>query len=224
MKSNWETALVDKAQAVLSAWESRNETPAPAPLTRKALAAMIDHTLLKQQATLAQLDVLCAEAAAHRFASVCVNPVNVGHCAQALEATGIPVCSVVGFPLGASRSDVKAFEAGKAIADGAAEIDMVLNIGALKSERYAQVRDDVAAVAEVCHADGAHLKVIIEACLLTQLEKVLACLLCVEAGADYVKTSTGLSTGGATVEDVSLMRATVGPDIGVKAAGRYSRL
>jgi len=218
-KNSWESALIAKAEAVLRDWEARDAAPQPAAPTRDALAAMIDHTLLKQQASLSQLDVLCAEAAENRFASVCVNPVNVRHCAQALAEAGIPVCSVVGFPFGASRGDVKAFETEKAIGDGATEIDMVLNLGAMKSEQYALVRDDVAAVATACHAGGAHLKVIIEACLLTQLERVLACLLCVEAEADFVKTSTGLSTGGATLEDVSLMRATVGPEIGVKAAG-----
>ena len=188
-------------------------------LTVAQLAAMIDHTLLKPEATPTMVAKLCAEAQAYHFASVCVNPFHVAQCARALAGTGVLTCSVAGFPLGANIADVKAFEARRAIEDGAQEVDMVANIGALKSGDYALVRDDIAAVAGVCHARHAHLKVIIEACLLEDAEKVAACLLAVEAGADFVKTSTGLSMGGATVADVALMRRTVGPTVGVKAAG-----
>jgi deoxyribose-phosphate aldolase len=188
-------------------------------LTVAQLAAMIDHTLLKPEATPAMVAKLCAEAQANHFASVCVNPFHVAQCARALASTGVLTCSVAGFPLGANVADVKAFEARRAIEDGAQEVDMVINVGALKAGDYAVVRDDIAAVAEVCHARQAHLKVIIEACLLDDEEKVIACLLAVEAGTDFVKTSTGLSTGGATVADVALMRSTVGPTVGVKAAG-----
>ncbi len=189
------------------------------PVGRRALAGMIDHTLLKPEATPAMVDQLCAEAAEHRFASVCVNPVHVRRCAAALEGTDVAVCSVAGFPLGANVSEIKALEAARAIEDGATEIDMVMNVGALKAEDYALVSDDIAAVARVCVDSGAKLKVILETCLLDDLEKVVASLLAVEAGADYVKTSTGMNAGGATVEDVALMRHAVGPDIGVKAAG-----
>ncbi|MGT2802652.1 deoxyribose-phosphate aldolase [Streptococcus henryi] len=177
----------------------------------------IDHTLLKPESTQEQIDKLISEAIEYDFASVCVNPTWVAHSAQALKDTTVNVCTVIGFPLGANTSAVKAFETKDAIANGADEIDMVLNIGALKSGNYQLVEDDIRAVVE---ASGDKLvKVIIEACLLTDQEKVKACQLSVAAGADYVKTSTGFSLHGATVEDVALMRQTVGPDIGVKASG-----
>lgn len=177
----------------------------------------IDHTLLKPESTQEQIDILISEAIEYDFASVCVNPTWVAHSAQALKDTTVNVCTVIGFPLGANTSAVKAFETKDAIANGADEIDMVLNIGALKSGNYQLVEDDIRAVVE---ASGDKLvKVIIEACLLTDQEKVKACQLSVAAGADYVKTSTGFSLHGATVEDVALMRQTVGPDIGVKASG-----
>ena len=217
--SAWDKAFAEGARALLEQLTANPPQPVPRKLSRRALAGLIDHTLLKPQATPEMLTQLCREALEYGFASVCVNPYNVALCAAALADCKVLVCSVVGFPLGAARSDVKAFEAQRAIADGAGEIDMVINVGALKAGQFAVVRDDVATLAQTCHANGAHLKVIIEACLLTQFEKVAACLLCVEAAADYVKTSTGFSTGGATVEDVALMRAIVGPDRGVKAAG-----
>ncbi|SDB39906.1 deoxyribose-phosphate aldolase [Streptococcus henryi] len=177
----------------------------------------IDHTLLKPESTQEQIDKLISEAIEYDFASVCVNPTWVAHSAQALKDTTVNVCTVIGFPLGANTSAVKAFETKDAIANGADEIDMVLNVGALKSGNYQLVEDDIRAVVE---ASGDKLvKVIIEACLLTDQEKVKACQLSVAAGADYVKTSTGFSLHGATVEDVALMRQTVGPDIGVKASG-----
>ncbi|HEL1017671.1 TPA: deoxyribose-phosphate aldolase [Streptococcus equi subsp. zooepidemicus] len=177
----------------------------------------IDHTLLKADSVQSQLDQLIEEAKAYDFASVCVNPCWVAYAAKALKGTDVKVCTVVGFPLGATTSATKAFETKDAIENGADEIDMVINIGLLKQGDYQAVEDDMRAVVE---ASGDKLvKVIIEACLLTDDEKVKACQLAVNAGVDFVKTSTGFSTSGATVSDVKLMRQTVGPDIGVKAAG-----
>ena len=185
-------------------------------------AAMIDHTLLKADATRDQIEKLCAEAKKYVFASVCVNPTWVKYSAELLAGTEVKVCTVIGFPLGASTSAVKAFETKDAIANGATEIDMVINIGALKNGEYDVVRDDIKAVVDA--ANGTLVKVIIETCLLTDEEKVKACELAVEAGADFVKTSTGFSTGGATAEDIALMRKTVGPDLGVKASGGVRNL
>lgn len=177
----------------------------------------IDHTLLKADAKQEQIDQLLDEAVRYEFASVCVNPTWISYCSEKLQSSPVKVCTVVGFPLGATLSSVKAFETKEAIAHGADEIDMVINIGAAKDGNWQLVEDDVRAVVE---ASGDKLvKVIIEACLLTDEEKVKACEASVRAGADFVKTSTGFSTGGATIADVSLMRQTVGPDIGVKAAG-----
>ncbi|WP_430494395.1 deoxyribose-phosphate aldolase [Rossellomorea marisflavi] len=182
------------------------------------IANMIDHTLLKPEATKEQVEILCQEAKEYTFASVCVNPTWVAYAHELLEGTQVKVCTVIGFPLGASTPEVKAFETKDAIANGATEVDMVINIGALKSGDDALVKRDMEAV--VAASKGKALsKVIIETCLLTDEEKVKACKLAVEAGADYVKTSTGFSTGGATVADITLMRKTVGPDIGVKASG-----
>ncbi len=185
-------------------------------------AAMIDHTLLKADATRPQIEKICEEAKKYVFASVCVNPTWVKYSAELLAGTDVKVCTVIGFPLGASTSAVKAFETKDAIANGAGEIDMVINIGALKNGEYDVVRDDIKAVVEA--ANGTLVKVIIETCLLTDEEKVKACELSVEAGADFVKTSTGFSTGGATAEDIALMRKTVGPDLGVKASGGVRNL
>ncbi|MBO9541701.1 deoxyribose-phosphate aldolase [bacterium] len=182
------------------------------------LARMIDHTLLKADATEADIRKLCAEAREHVFASVCVNPANVALAAQLLAGSEVKVCTVVGFPLGASAPEVKAFETAQAIKDGASEIDMVLNVGALKSGQPERVQQDIRAVVDAC-PEGVITKVILETCLLTDDEKVTACLLAQAVGADFVKTSTGFSTGGATVHDVALMRRTVGPDMGVKASG-----
>ncbi|KML27947.1 deoxyribose-phosphate aldolase [Rossellomorea marisflavi] len=182
------------------------------------IANMIDHTLLKPESTKEQVEILCQEAKEYTFASVCVNPTWVAYAHELLEGTQVKVCTVIGFPLGASTPEVKAFETKDAIANGATEVDMVINIGALKSGDDALVKRDMEAV--VAASKGKALsKVIIETCLLTDEEKVKACKLAVEAGADYVKTSTGFSTGGATVADITLMRKTVGPDIGVKASG-----
>jgi deoxyribose-phosphate aldolase len=180
---------------------------------------MIDHTLLKADATYEQIATLCDEARQHRFISVCVNPANVRRCAERLQGSDVKVCTVVGFPLGATPTEVKVFEAEQVVRDGATEVDMVMNVGALKSGDGELVEDDIGAVAQACHANGASLKVIIEAALLTDSEKELACQLAVSAGADFVKTSTGFGPGGATEADVALMRRVVGLDVGVKAAG-----
>ncbi|MFO1443407.1 deoxyribose-phosphate aldolase [Bacillus sp. Bva_UNVM-123] len=184
----------------------------------KTIAKMIDHTLLKADATKEQIEKLCGEAKQYDFASVCVNPVWVKQSANYLQGTDVKVCTVIGFPLGATTSETKAFETKNAIENGATEVDMVINIGALKTGDNDLVEQDIRAV--VAAAKGKALtKVIIETCLLTDEEKVRACELSVKAGADFVKTSTGFSTGGATVEDIALMRKTVGPTIGVKASG-----
>ena len=177
----------------------------------------IDHTLLKADASQEQIETLIEEAKKYDFASVCVNPTWVNFAAQALKATDVKVCTVIGFPLGANTPELKAFETSDAIQNGANEIDMVINIGALKSRNFDLVERDIRAVVEA--AKGTLVKVIIETCLLTDDEKVKACQLAQKAGADFVKTSTGFSTGGATVADVALMRKTVGPDMGVKASG-----
>lgn len=184
----------------------------------KNYAKMIDHTLLKAEATKEQIEKICAEAKEFGFASVCVNPTWVKLCSELLQGTEVLVCTVIGFPLGANTSAVKAFEVKDAIANGAKEVDMVINIGALKDKNYDLVQADIAAVVEAAKG-SAIVKVIIESCLLTDEEKVKACELSVAAGADFVKTSTGFSTGGATAEDIALMRKTVGPDLGVKASG-----
>ncbi|MFJ7405245.1 MULTISPECIES: deoxyribose-phosphate aldolase [unclassified Lysinibacillus] len=181
-------------------------------------ASMIDHTLLKAEATKEQIEKLCAEAKEFSFASVCVNPTWVKYCSELLQNSDVLVCTVIGFPLGANTPTVKAFEAKDAIANGAQEVDMVINIGALKDQNFEQVQADISAVVEAAKG-SALVKVIIETCLLTEEEKVKACELSVAAGADYVKTSTGFSTGGATAEDIALMRKTVGPELGVKASG-----
>jgi deoxyribose-phosphate aldolase len=183
------------------------------------LAGYIDHTLLRPDAVVADIDKLCAEAAEFRFAAVCVNPTWVSRAADDLRDSDVGVASVVGFPFGATPTEIKVFEARRAIRDGAREIDMVINIGALKSGMQSQVREDVARVAEACHESGALCKVIIETGLLTDEEKVVACRLAQQAKADFVKTSTGFAKGGATVFDVALMRETVGPKMGVKASG-----
>ncbi|CAI9388522.1 MULTISPECIES: deoxyribose-phosphate aldolase [Bacillaceae] len=182
------------------------------------IAKMIDHTLLKAEATKEQIVTLCEEAKQYTFASVCVNPTWVKVASELLDGTEVKVCTVIGFPLGATTSATKAFETEDAIKNGATEVDMVINIGALKDKNYDLVKEDIKAVVNA--AKGKALsKVIIETSLLTNEEKEIACKLAVEAGADFVKTSTGFSTGGATVEDIALMRKTVGPSVGVKASG-----
>jgi deoxyribose-phosphate aldolase len=183
------------------------------------VAGMIDHTLLKPDATRQQIEELCREAAQFKFATVCVNPTWVATCSRLLQGSGVLVCSVVGFPLGATTADVKGYETQRAIFDGAREIDTVINVGALKSGDLRTVEKDIEAVVAPCRACGALSKVIIEAALLTDDEKVTACTLAKAAGADYVKTSTGFGPGGATAADVALMRRVVGAEMGVKAAG-----
>jgi len=187
-------------------------------MTPAQLAKLIDHTLLKPDTTEAQIRALCAEARQHGFMSVCVNPHWVPLCAELLAGSDVRVCTVIGFPLGANRSEIKAVEAEDAVARGAAEVDMVLNIGALKSGQEDVVRNDIRAVVDAVSGE-ALVKVILETGLLTDDEKVRACQLAKEAGADFVKTSTGFGHGGATVADIALMRRTVGPDMGVKASG-----
>jgi len=183
------------------------------------LASMIDHTLLKPEATRAQVEQLCDEAKQHGFASVCVNPTHVRLCAQRLKGSPVKVCTVVGFPLGATLPEVKAFETQQLLEAGATEMDMVINIGALKDGDHDLVARDMAAVVRAAHAGNALVKVIIEAALLSDDEKITACQLAQSAGADFVKTSTGFGPGGATVEDVALMRRVVGSTMGIKAAG-----
>ena len=182
-------------------------------------ASLIDHTLLKPEASEADIRKLCEEAARFGFASVCVNPSWVKQAAAFLRGTGVPVCTVIGFPLGATLPDVKAYEARRAIFNGAREVDMVINVGALKSGDDCAVEDDIREVSDAAHENGVLCKVIIETALLTDEEKVRACLAAKNAGADFVKTSTGFSKGGATVHDISLMRRTVGSALGVKASG-----
>ena len=188
-------------------------------ITRRVLAGMIDHTLLKPEATPVQIERLCEEAQQYHFATVCVNPLYVSLAARRLAGSDVAVCTVVGFPLGATTTRVKRFEAENALADGARELDMVLPIGLLKAGSHGKVRADIAALAELCRHHGALLKVILETALLTDAEKVAGCQAAMAAGADFVKTSTGFGGGGATVADVRLMRQTVGTALGVKAAG-----
>ena len=189
-----------------------------ARMTASEMARYIDHTLLKPEAPLSAFDKLCDEAIRYGFKSVCVNSGRVAYMAENVKGTGVIVCSVIGFPLGAMDSRAKAFEAKGAIERGASELDMVLNIGALKSGDLKAAEEDIKAVRGEAKGTTV-LKVIIETCLLTEEEKVLACEIAKKAGADFVKTSTGFSTGGATVEDVALMRRVVGPEMGVKASG-----
>lgn len=188
-------------------------------LTRASLATYMDHTLLKPEATAADIDRVVAEARQYGTASVCVNPYWVARVAAGLAGSGVKTCTVIGFPLGATSTASKVAETRDATAHGAQEIDMVINIGELKSGNDNAVRSDISAVANAAHEAGALLKVIIETCLLSDEEKRRACELSVAGGADFVKTSTGFSTGGATTADITLMRETVGPELGVKASG-----
>ncbi|HEX8195015.1 MAG TPA: deoxyribose-phosphate aldolase [Pyrinomonadaceae bacterium] len=187
-------------------------------------ASLIDHTLLKPEASAADIRKLCEEAAQFGFASVCVNPFWIKTCAQILKNSGVPVCTVIGFPLGANATDTKVYETRRAIFDGAREVDMVVNVGALKSGDDCSVERDIHHVVEAAHEAEIVCKVIIETALLTDEEKVRACLAAKAAGADFVKTSTGFAKGGATVEDIALMRRVVGADLGVKASGGVKSL
>jgi deoxyribose-phosphate aldolase len=209
----------DDCRVVVSAGADRLSAPLGIRQVASDLGAMIDHTLLKPDATADQVVQLCLEARQYQFASVCLNPCWVALAARELHGSSVPVCTVVGFPLGATLPEVKAFEAQRCIADGAREVDMVINIGALKSRDYRLVAHDISAVVQAAHSCHVLVKVIIETSLLTDEEKVEACALAQAAGADYVKTSTGFSTGGATASDIALMRRVVGPGIGVKASG-----
>ena len=185
---------------------------------KSKVAGMIDHTLLKQDATEDAIKKLCQEAIDNKFCSVCINPSYVPLCSELLKGSSVKVCTVIGFPLGATTTGSKVFEADEAIKNGAQEVDMVVNGGKIKSRDWDYVKNDIAKVVEVA-SGRALVKVIIETCLLTDEEKVRVCEISKEVGADFVKTSTGFSTGGATVEDIALMRKTVGPDMGVKASG-----
>ena len=194
-------------------------TSSPLSLTWQSAARMIDHTLLKPEGSREQIEKLCREAAKYHFASVCVNPTWISLAAQMLRGTPVKICTVIGFPLGATLTSVKRYEAAEALRLGAQELDMVMNVGAMKSGDRARVESDIRGVSEVAHGGGASLKVILENVLLTREEKIAACEICVAAKADFVKTSTGFASGGATAEDVALMRETVGNRAGVKAAG-----
>lgn len=209
----------DKVRSVVGSGAGRISYTGDGAKVPGDLARYIDHTLLRPDATAAEIDRLCREAKEYGFAAVCINPAWAKRAAENLRGTKVRVASVVGFPFGATTPEVKAMEARRAVRDGAREIDMVLNIGALKSGDHDLVRRDIEKVADACHEAGAILKVIIEAALLTDEEKVVASYLAREARADFVKTSTGFGPGGATVHDVLLMRETVGPEMGVKAAG-----
>ena len=188
------------------------------------IARLIDHTILKAFATQTDVAKICAEAVEYNFASVCVNPTHVAFVAEKLASSPVKVCMVVGFPLGATTTAAKVSETKQALADGAQEIDMVLNVGAMKDGRFPEVQQDITAVAAATHTGQAHLKVIIETCYLTDAEKETACRLSQAAGADFVKTSTGFGTGGATAADVALMRGIVGQQLGVKASGGVRNL
>ncbi len=209
----------ERMQRVVDAGATRIGVVLGESASARDWAGLVDHTLLKPEATEADIKKLCDEAAQFRFASVCVNPTWVRAAACHLRGTGVPVCTVIGFPLGATLPDVKAYEARRAICDGAHEVDMVINIGALKSVDDCAVEHDIRGVVEAVHESGVLCKVIIETALLTDDEKVRACLAAKRAGADFVKTSTGFAKGGATVADVALMRRTVGAEMGVKASG-----
>src|SRR5215213_371561 len=209
----------ERMQRVVDAGAARIGLVLGEAATARDWAGFVDHTLLKPEASEADITRLCEEAAQYRFASVCVNPSWVKTAACVLRGSGVPVCTVIGFPLGATLPDVKAYETRRAIFDGAREIDMVINIGALKSGDDCAVEYDIRSVVEAAHESGVLVKTIIETALLTDDEKVRACLAAKRAGADFVKTSTGFAKSGATVADVALMRRTVGPDLGVKAAG-----
>ena len=213
----------DEEGNVLAAGAGKKEQQSTSP-GKPNLASYIDHTLLKQNATSEQIITLCQEAREYQFASVCINPTHVRLCAELLRNSGVKVCTVIGFPLGANTTATKVFETQDAIQNGASEIDMVINIGALKNGDFTLVAKDISEISRATHNGGAILKVIIETCLLSDEEKVIACLLAKQAGADYVKTSTGFSTAGATIEDVTLMRKVVGPEMGVKAAGGVRNL
>ncbi len=214
----------DKIMAAITAGAERFTSNLGINGVNTQVAHFIDHTLLKPEATTQQISQLCHEALLYNFASVCVNPTHVKLAAQLLKNSEVKVCTVVGFPLGATSLQAKVSETEQALNDGATEIDMVINIGALKGKDNLMVEQDIAGVAQAAHKRGSLCKVIIETALLSTEEKVRACQLAKRAGADFVKTSTGFSSGGATIEDVALMRQTVGPVVGVKASGGIKTL
>ncbi len=209
----------ERVRQVIGAGATRVSAKSGVSAVPQDIVKFIDHTLLKPEATPAEIEKLCKEAKEYHFASVCVNPPYARQCAQLLRGTDVAVCVVIGFPLGAHTTETKVFETKQAIADGASEVDMVINIGLLKARQDRLVFNDIKAVVDAAHAGGAIVKVIIEAALLTDDEKVRACQLSKEAGADFVKTSTGFGPGGATVHDVALMSRAVSGELGVKAAG-----
>jgi deoxyribose-phosphate aldolase len=218
-----ESSLMELSQLISLAQDYEHELP-PVPVqlnvpAGEGIAGWIDHTLLKPEATAAQIRVLCQEAMEYHFASVCINPVFVPLACGLLRDAKENICTVVGFPLGAVLPEFKVYETLACINAGAAEIDMVINIGALKSEAFGLVMNEVQSVAGTAHNQGALVKVILETALLTRREKIVACLISQAAGADFVKTSTGFGTGGATIEDVALMRRVISSEMGVKAAG-----
>jgi deoxyribose-phosphate aldolase len=209
----------DRVGRVVNAGASRISSSLGGIPEDPSIARMIDHTILKPDATPDEIAQLCYEARKYEFASVCVNPTHVKMCAELLRGSGVKVCTVIGFPLGASSPEVKAYETETALRDGATEIDMVINIGALKAKDYDLVAKDINGVVRMAHSAGALVKVIIETALLSDEEKKIASLLTKEAGADYVKTSTGFASGGATAEDIAMIREVVGPELGIKASG-----
>ena len=209
----------DRVRYIVECGAQRVGLSVGGPRVQSDLARYLDHTLLRPNATEEEIRKLCEEGLEYQFASVCVNPCWVPLASRLLENSTVKVCTVAGFPLGANRTDVKEYEARRSVFDGATEIDMVINVGALKSNNDPAVHDDIGAVVRACHENGAHCKVIIETAFLTEDEKVKACTLAREAGADFVKTSTGFGPAGATAADVALMRQVVGPELGVKAAG-----
>jgi deoxyribose-phosphate aldolase len=213
------STCVNRVGKVVSAGAERISSDLGVLPIDTSLAHMIDHTLLKPDTTPDKIAQLCMEARKYNFASVCVNPTYVRLCAELLKGSQVKVCSTIGFPFGATLPEIKVLEAQTVLQYGATEVDMVINIGALKSSDLETVARDIRGVVSTAHADGALCKVILETAMLTDEEKVTACLLAKEAGADFVKTSTGYGGGGATVEDIALMRRAVGPDMGVKASG-----
>ncbi|MBI5083123.1 MAG: deoxyribose-phosphate aldolase [Acidobacteria bacterium] len=208
-----------KAKRIVGAGADRISASEQLTKIDPAIAALIDHTILKPEATREEIRKVCAEARQYGFASVCVNPYWVPLVAAELKETPVKVCTVVGFPLGATSTAAKVCETDMAVRVGAQEIDMVMNVGALKGGDHDAVKSDIQSVAEAAHKGGAILKVILETALLTDEEKAVACTLCKLAGADFVKTSTGFSKSGATAQDIALMRRVVGPEMGVKASG-----
>ena len=219
----WETNVVTQPKAVNKIVDNGASRIAAGPgigeAIDKGLARKIDHTLLKPEGTPAEIKLLCEEARRYNFASVCINPCHVSLCSELLQGTEVKICTVIGFPLGATTTETKRFEAEQAIKNGAQEVDMVINIGMLKSGNYDYVFNDVNQVVLAAKRNNAVCKVILETALLTDEEKIKACVICKKAGADFVKTSTGFSKGGATAGDVALMKYVVGSSVGVKASG-----